>query len=212
MIKIKNLLAVVAHPDDLEMMGGGTILKFIKENINIHVLVLTDGSWNSQSGKIIRSKEESSKEMNEVNSVMQYTSCDMLEEKTLELQFKDSLVCEVLNRIEKYNIDTILTTWNKDTHRDHRVACEIALAASRRVPNFLMGQVNYYMTDFYSPNFYVDITSEWDNKIKCMSLFASQWNRNKKDWTEFLDMTSKYYGKIIGVDRAEGFIGARIKY
>src|SRR5690606_28826638 len=121
------------------------------------------------------------------------------DEKTLELEYKDSIVCEVLKKIEKFDIDTIVTTWNKDTHRDHRVTSEIALTASRRVPNFLMGQVNYYMTDFFTPNFYVDITSEWDDKIKSMSLFASQWKRNENDWTEFLDITSKYYGKMIGV-------------
>jgi LmbE family N-acetylglucosaminyl deacetylase len=211
-MKLKNILAVAAHPDDLEMMGGGSMLRFQKENINIHVLVLTYGAWNSQNGTVIRSKDESSSEMHEVNAFMHYTTCDVLEEKTLELQFKDSLVCEVLSRIDKYNIDTILTTWNKDTHRDHRVASEIALSASRRVPNFLMGQVNYYMTDFFSPNFYIDITSEYEKKIEALSLFRSQWERNKKDWTEFLDITSQYYGKIIGTSRAEGFVAKRLKY
>jgi LmbE family N-acetylglucosaminyl deacetylase len=150
--------------------------------------------------------------MDHVNALMKYTTCDVLDEKTLELQFKDSLVCEVLNRIDKFNIDTLLTTWDKDSHRDHRVASEITLAASRRVPNYLMGQVNYYMTDFFTPNFFVDITSEWESKIKCLSLFESQWQRNEKDWTEFLDNTSRYYGKVIGVKRAEGFIAKRMKY
>lgn len=211
-MKINNLLAVVAHPDDLEMMAAGSMLKFNNENIKTHVLVLTNGSWVSQNGEIIRSKEESMEEMNNVSTLMKYTTCNILDEKTLELQFKDSLVCEVLNRIDKFNIDTLLTTWNKDSHRDHRVASEIALAASRRVPNYLMGQVNYYMTDFFTPNFFIDITSEWDSKIKCLSLFESQWQRNEKDWTEFLDNTSRYYGKVIGVERAEGFIAKRMKY
>lgn len=211
-MNIKNLLAVVAHPDDLEMMGGGTILKLMKENVNVHVLILTDGSWSSQDGVTIRSKEEAKNEMNDVNMFMNYASCEMLNEKTLDLQFKDSLVCEVLNRIDKYQIDTILTTWNKDTNRDHRITSEIALSASRRVANFLMGQVNYYMTDFFTPNLYIDITEEWKKKIKGISLFTSQWKRTEKDWTDFLDITSRYYGKVIDVERAEGFIATRIKY
>lgn len=211
-MKIKNILAVVAHPDDLEMMSGGAITKFQKEGINIHVVILTDGSWISPDGVVIRSVEEAKNEMKEVSSLMGYSSCDILNEKALDLQFKDSLVCEVLSRIDRYKIDTILTSWSKDTNRDHRVAAEIALSASRRVPNILMGQINYYMTDFFTPNFYVDITSEWEKKLEAMSLFESQWKRNQKDWTEFLDITSRYYGKTIGVKRAEGFIAKRLKY
>jgi len=211
-MRIKNLLAVVAHPDDLEMMGAGCIAKFQKEGIDIHVMILTDGSWTSQDGVVIRSVKEAKAEMESVNSFMQYSSCEMLNEKTLDLQFKDSLVCEVLSRIDKYKIDTMLTSWDNDSNRDHRIAAEIALSASRRVPNILMGQINYYMTDFFTPNFYVNITPEWEQKLEAMSLFKSQWKRNQKDWTEFLDITSQYYGKTIGVQRAEGFIATRLKY
>ncbi len=211
-MKIKNLLAVVAHLDDLEMMAAGTIMRLQKENVNIHVLILTESAWTSETGIVVRSKEEVEKEMQQVMSYMKYTTCETLNEKTLELNHSDKLVTEVLYRVQKYKIDTIITSWNKDSHRDHRIAYEIALSASRRVPNFLMGQINYYMVELFTPNFYFDISAEWESKLKCMSMFSSQWDRNKKDWTEFLDTTSRYYGKIIGTERAEGFILLRGKY
>jgi len=211
-MKIKNLLAVVAHPDDLEMMGAGSIRKFQKEGVNVHVMILTDGSWMSPNGDVIRSVEEAQNEMELASSLMQYKSCEFFDKKALNLEFSDDLVCEILNRIDKYNIDTILTSWDKDTNRDHRITAEIVMSASRRVPNILMGQINYYMIHFFTPNFYVDITDEWEYKIEALSSFESQWKRTQQDWTEFLDVTSRYYGKAIGVKRAEGFIIKRGKY
>lgn len=206
---MKNILAVVAHPDDLEMMGGGSVAKWIKEGKNIYVLVLSNGSWTGPDGNLCRPIKEIEKEVTAVKQFMGYSSYDILGEETLNLQYKDSLVCEVLNRINRYSIDTLLTSWEKDTHHDHRMACEIAIQAARRVPNFLMGQVNYYLLDAFTPNFYVDITETFRKKIDCMSLFKSQWSRSGKDWEEYLDSLSLCNGRVIRVERAEGFIAKR---
>ena len=202
---MQNILAVVAHPDDLEVMAGGSVAKWKKEGKSIHVLVLTNGSWVGPDGNLCRPTNEIQNEVQAVNHFMGYDSYDVLNEETLNLQFKDSLVCEVLQRINKYSIDTLLTSWEKDTHHDHRIANEIATAASRRVPNFLVGQINYYIKEAFTPNFYVDITNQWTTKLECLSKFESQWNRSKDDWTEFLDVTSRYHGKVVGCMRAEGF-------
>ena len=202
---MKNILAVVAYPDDLEVMAGGSVAKWKSEGKNIHVLVFTNGSWISPDGNLCRPIDDIQKEVQTVKQFMGYDSYDVLNEETLNLQFKDSLVCEVLQRINKYSVDTILTSWEKDTHHDHRIANEIATSASRRVPNFLVGQINYYLKESFAPNFYVDISKQWETKIECLSKFESQWNRSRFDWTEFLDVTSRYHGKVVGCERAEGF-------
>lgn len=203
---MKNILAVVAHPDDLEIMAGGAVIKFLREGKHVHVLVLTDGSWLSPDGVKVRSREDVDKEVQSVVNFMKYDTYEILSEETLNLQFKDSLVCEVLSRIKKYDIDTLICPWENDTHRDHRIANEIATSASRRVPNFLVGQINYYIKESFTPNFYVDISDVWDEKIKCVSKFESQWQRSETDWTEFMDIVSRYNGKVVGCYRAEGFI------
>lgn len=209
---MKNILAVVAHPDDLEIMAGGAIIKFMKEGKHIHVLVLSDGIWVNPDGVRMRSREDVEQEIRAVVDYMKYDSYEILNEETLNLQFKDSLVCEVLRRISKYNIDTIICPWEKDTHRDHRIANEIATSASRRVPNFLVGQINYYIKESFTPNFYVDITDVWDKKLECVSQFASQWERSKDDWTDFMSITSRYNGEVMGCYRAEGFIAHKFLY
>ena len=206
---MRNILAVVAHPDDLEMMAGGAVAKWICEGKKVYVLVLTNGSWINPDGILCRPQQEIETEVAAVTRFMGYSGYNVLNEKTLDLQFKDSLVCEVLNRIKKYSIDTLLTSWDKDTHRDHRIACEIAVSAARRVPNFLMGQVNYYMLNVFTPNFYVDISDTFQQKLDVMALYKSQWERSGNDWTEYLDALSLCNGRVVGVHRAEGFISTR---
>lgn len=205
MDSIQNILCVVAHPDDVEMMAGGAVLRWKKEGKKVHVLIFTDGSWYTPDGVFLRDPDETRKDIERVADFIGYDSCEVLGEKNTHLEYSDRLVCEVLNRVSKYNIDTIITTWMKDTNRDHEMASRIAQAASRRVPRFLEAQVNYYMHEFFSPNFYVDVTDEWENKIKAMEMYRSEWQRGGDDWQEFLDITSRYYGKVVGVKRAEAF-------
>ena len=202
---MNNILAVVAHPDDLEIMAGGAMLKWKKEGMHIHVLIFTDGSWYTPDGIYMRDPTETKKDIEKIVSFMNYDSCETLDAKNTHLEYEDRYVCEVLNRIKKYNIDTIVTTWSGDINHDHEVASRIAKAASRRIPRFLEGQVNYYMNEYFVPNFYVDITEEWGKKIEAVSLYRSEWQRGGVDWGEFMDAVSHYYGKVVGVRRAEAF-------
>lgn len=211
MSEINNVLAVGAHPDDIEIMCGGTLLKWLSKGINVHTFLFTHGGWNSPEGLIIRSKQDAINENKKVIEYMNYTTSEHLDYDTLSLKFSDMLVSEILIKINNYNIDTIIFPWIKDTHHDHEIVSRVVSAASRRVPNLLMGQINYYMHDFFTPNVYIDISDEWNKKIDSLKLFSSQWSRSGKDWTEYLDITSRYYGKIIGVKRAEGFITTRIQ-
>ena len=206
---MKNILAVIAHPDDLELMAGGSIIKWLAEGKNVHVLTFTHGSWKSPSGTLIRSIEESLIEEENVAKFIGY-KCENLKEETLSLNFKDKYVSEILLRVEKYNIDTLLCPFKGDLHHDHEVVSRLTLSASRRVPNLLMGQINYYLGEFFTPNIFVDITKTWDKKINALKMYEGQWSRAGNDWFDYQDSTTRYYGKIIGVERAEGFYSNKI--
>lgn len=208
---MKNILAVVAHPDDLELMAGGAVIKWISEGKNVHVLTFTDGSWSSPNSTLVRGKSDALIEEKNVAEFIGYTHENLLNQ-TLHLQFKDEHVIEVLKRIELKNIDTLIVPHRSDLHHDHEVVSRIAVAASRRVPNILMGQINYYLNEFFQPNLFVDITNTWEKKIEAIKLYKGQWERAGADWYEFLDSTSRYYGKIIGVERAEGFYTNKFLY
>lgn len=202
---MKNILAVIAHPDYLEIMAGGAVITWIRNGLNVHVLCLSDGSFASENNILCRSKEDAEYEALQSSRYIGFTY-ENLGHRCLNLNYSDEIVVEVKNRINKYLIDSILCPYDKDLHHDHRVASRIALSAGRRLPNILMGQINYFMRELFAPNFFVDISGVWDEKIQACEIYKSQW---KNDWFEFLDITSRYYGKICGVYRAEGFISLK---
>lgn len=61
------------------------------------------------------------------------------------------------------------------------------------------------MHQVFTPNIYVDITDVYEKKLEVLKLYRSEWTRSGKDWEEYLDAQSRYYGKLIGTQRAEGF-------
>jgi LmbE family N-acetylglucosaminyl deacetylase len=200
-----RILCVIAHPDDLEMMAGGTIAKWIGEGHFVRVLTLTDGAWTMPSGEEARDTREMEIEEARAAEYLGLT-VENLRCRGMELRFDDGLVREVLRRIEKLRIDTILCPWERDIHHDHEVASRIAISATRRTPRVLMGQINFFLRDFFRPNVFVDISETWERKIKALECYRTQWERNGKEWYQFLDETTRHYGRIVGVERAEGFV------
>lgn len=203
--KRMKVLCIIAHPDDLELMAGGTIAKWVGEGHAVHVLTFSDGSWTNPNGTCMRAPEEALAEEKKAAAFLGYT-VENLSYPAMGLQFDDKLVCEVLTRIDRINADLILCPWDRDLHHDHEVVSRIAISASRRVPKILMGQINYYLRDVFTPNVFVDISSTWDQKIESLKCFKEQWSRAGEDWYKYLDETTRYYGRMIGVERAEGFI------
>lgn len=206
----RNILCVIAHPDDLELMAGGSIARWIQEGAIVNVLTFTNGVWISPDGKMMRDPNDTLEEEKEAADSLGY-SIENLRLPAMDLEFKDCYVLEVLKRIEKNKPDTLLCPWSGDLHHDHEVVSRITCSASRRVPRLMMGQINYYLKNFFTPNLFVDISDTWDKKIDALKCFSGQWDRAGTDWYEYLDLTSRYYGKIIGVKRAEGFISDKYR-
>jgi len=203
-----SILAVIAHPDDLEMMAGATVAKLIHSGNEVHVLTISNGVWTSPEGIIMRNSDEAIEEERNVAKYLGYT-VDNLNYPAMDLAHEDKLVCEVLTRIAKYNTDTILCPWENDLHHDHEVVSRIAISASRKIPRVLMGQINSYLNHTFTPNIFVDITDFWHLKIEALKRYKSQWKRASKEYYKFADVMSRYYGNIIGVERAEAFISRK---
>lgn len=200
-----SVLCVIAHPDDLELMAGGTVAKWVGEGHAVHVLTLSDGVWTAPNSTVMRDSAEA---LREEESSARFLGCSVenLRETAMDLRFEDRLVCEVLRRIDERKIDTLICPSGRDIHHDHEIASRIAVSATRRMPRVLMGQINYYLRDFFTPNVFVDITDTWEKKIKALECYKTQWERAGKEWLGFLDETTRYYGRMVGVERAEGFV------
>ncbi len=202
---------MVAHPDDLELMAGGTVAKWIMEGHSVHVLTLSDGVWTAPDSTVMRDRAEALLE-EERSARLLGCSVENLCETAMDLKFEDRLVCEVLRRIDAHRVDTLICPWERDIHHDHEIASRIAVSATRRIPRVLMGQINNYLRDIFTPNVFVDISDTWEQKIHALQCYSTQWARAGEEWLAFLDETTRYYGRMVGVARAEGFVCKKLLF
>jgi len=210
MTKKQSVLCILAHPDDLELMAGGSVARWVKEGHRVHALTFTTGVWTAPDGTVMRRPDEAIAEEKKAAAYLGYT-VENLRYPAMDLAYEDAHVLAVLARIGDLMPDVLLFPWERDIHHDHEVVSRIALSASRRVPTLLSGQINYYLRDFFTPNVFVDISDTWEEKIESLKIYAGQWERAGTDWYGYLDNTSRYYGKMIGVERAEGFVSRKLE-
>ena len=49
-----KILCLISHPDDAELMAGGTIARWAQQGHKIYILTFTDGVWTSPRGVVMR--------------------------------------------------------------------------------------------------------------------------------------------------------------
>ncbi len=201
----RSILCVGAHPDDVEVMAGGSILRWVAAGASVHAVVLTDGVWTTPDGRVMRDSGEAAREAAEAAAALGIT-LEILGRPALRLQYDDDLVCQLLSAVDRLAVDTIVCPWDGDLHHDHEMAARMAIAASRRVPRVLMGQINPYLREPFAPNLFVDISETFDAKVRAVQCYRGEWARAGAEWMPFLDESSRMYGRMVGVARAEAFV------
>lgn len=200
-----NVLAVGAHFDDIELACSGTLMKHVDKGDKVTVLVTTNSAYTNPNGEEIRSSKVAIEEGQKSADLI---GADLicLNYKTFEVPFDDYIGRKILDVIEKLNIECIYSHWVNDLHRDHQYTGKSTLMAARHVPRFLMFRSNYYDTDTsFQGNFYSDISTYIDRKIKVISAHKSELERVNYEWLEFFQNQNSNEGQKIGVKYAECF-------
>ena len=160
-----NILAIGAHPDDIEFGCGGTLYKLSRHKNKIYLFVATEGEIGAPRG--IRKKE-------------QLIAAKYLKAKDIFWgEFVDTRVPtgkELINKIEKTvkktKADLVFVNYFDDVHQDHRAVSECVLSATRYVKKVLFYEVP--TTRNFEPDIFVDITKTMDKKEKLLRMHASQ--------------------------------------
>lgn len=164
----QRILLVGAHSDDVELNAGGSIHKWRSEGRQVHVAIL--------------SAQEEHLRHCESRSACMHLSVDRVHALGgQDTRLRDSfnqLLEQLEAIIRAFTPDTVFTHFHADTHQDHVSAYEIAVAAARKVPNFLMFKPTYPSgrPDIpFQPNV-ISILSATDirAKIQAIDTFASQ--------------------------------------
>ena len=206
-LRKRNILAVGAHADDIEIGCGGTVAAYVEKGDNVIILVMAESSYAYYDGTVLRTLEEG--ETEEKNAVK------VLGAKLINLGFETKSVpysqesIEMINKvIDDHDVDTIYTHWYHDTHQDHKRTAQSVLAAGRYVKNILMYEPEYpagrsYMG--FRNQYYVDISSSFNIKMKALRCHESQVLKYGDAFAEAVEARARHRGYEIGSKYAECF-------
>ena len=206
-----NVMAIGAHPDDIEFGCGGTLFKHKSGGDNIVMVVMTNTkSISGVTGESLRSEKELKNESEQSAKVL---GCDLefLPFTDLHIPFSFESVSKLEKLMIEYDTDIVYTHWGGDTNQDHIATLKTTMASARLLPNVLCYEqlpvpriTNVYPT----ANYYVDVTDVFEKKIEMCECHDSQLKKYKKQGYDVLDSLSvlaRYRGNQIGVKYAEAF-------
>jgi len=210
--KMKHVMAVGAHPDDIEFGCGGTLLKHKKRGDKVIYVCMTDTqSVDKTTNKVIRSHKQLKDETQCAADALGVDEIHYLPFEDLNVPFSIESVSELEKLIKKYEIDTIYTHWTGDSNQDHIATFKATRAAARYVPNVYCYEqipIPRLSENLMSINYYVNIDTTFDQKIVAAECHKSQFKKYKEvgfDVTENLTTLAKYRGIQACCKYAEGF-------
>jgi LmbE family N-acetylglucosaminyl deacetylase len=160
-----KILAVGAHPDDIELGCGGLLLKAVRQGHSVFMYTLTKGGASGDPSQRVLELKESSK-------IIGARACwiDNFEDTSLAVSGK--LINHLEYFINRSEADIVITHSLADIHHDHKAIASATMEAGRFVPNILSYEIP--LTKDFKPQIYYDITDVVDEKVELIKLFWSQ--------------------------------------
>jgi len=216
-----RVLAIGAHPDDLEILCGGALFRFKEQGAKIFSCVLTDGS---AGHRLIPADKLRQIRKREAESAARFLGA-----KLFWMGVKDEFLFDdehtrlkLIEFIRQAKPDLVFCHSEKDYHQDHQAAFKLCFAAS-----FIAGLKNVkthsealFKTPFlyemdtltgigFEPEEYVDISEAFKYKLKMLSKHKSQlkWlkDHDKIDIADLIYSQAHFRGYQSGVELAESF-------
>ena len=216
-----NILAVGAHPDDLEFLCAGTLALYAEQGHKIFMCHALNGNLGHE--KIPPDELRKIRRQEAINSAKiigaESLTIDIDDMKAYD---NDETRLKMAEIIRIANPDLIITHSPNDYHLDHVATNKIVLAASfastlpqlkTKTPNNDKITPIYYMDTMaglnFSPEYYIDITNTIETKKKMLLSHESQieWLKNHHliDMVEYMYSISRFRGIQCNVQYAEAF-------
>jgi LmbE family N-acetylglucosaminyl deacetylase len=191
-----KVLAIGAHPDDIELGCFGSLALFKLNGNQVYFLVLTHGDAVGDPKKRLWECREAAKAI-EADGLFFGELRDTMITDGFE-------TVQVIERVlEKVRPDIVFTHTYNDRHQDHRNTGYASLSACRRVKNILLYEGPATALDF-TPQLFIDIEKTVEIKEKLPSLFTSQASKHYFSDDVILGL-AKHRGYQCGLRFAEAF-------
>jgi LmbE family N-acetylglucosaminyl deacetylase len=199
-----NILAIGAHPDDIEIGCAGTLIKYVDRGHNVFLLIMTGGGEGGAEPTRTLEQENS-------NKIMGVKHIFWGEYKDTHILVDKETISSIENILSKVDPDFIFCHFPDDTHQDHRHLCQATLSATRNLKNVLFYEGP--TTCNFTPQVFVDISDTLDRKIESLQAHASQMTKTNIEDLSIIEIarSSANFRGIQGrVKNAEAFHALRL--
>jgi LmbE family N-acetylglucosaminyl deacetylase len=200
---VKNVLAIGAHPDDIELGCGGALIKHVNAGDRVTMLVVTKGEVGPGETDGRLDEQRRAAELMGVENVI-WGGLPDCEVSLHELD----LVHMIEDVINTSGADLIYTHSQHDSHQDHRSVAMATLGAARQHSNILAYASPSYLREF-SPNVFIDIADTLEKKIDALACHASQVVASEMVSAERVRNTAGFRGHEARVASAEAYEAIR---
>jgi bacillithiol biosynthesis deacetylase BshB1 len=220
MTPVLDILAIAAHPDDVEQTCGGTLIKMAEKGYRTGVLDLTAGDMGTRGSPEMRLKEaeEAGRRL-----LLGWRGNLQLPDARLENTLAVRLT--LMEEIRRLRPRMVILPYWEGRHPDHYRAAELGYEAC-----FLAGvkkldehtQPHRPFKVLYSsayanvtPSFVVDITGQFERRMAALLSYQSQYEPSgegaelfptPEEIRERLEAVARFYGTLIGVKYGEPFV------
>lgn len=224
-----DILAIGAHPDDVELGCSGTLIKYIKMGKSAAVLDLTRGELGTR-GTVQTRDEEAANSSNFLG--LRFRKNLSLADGFFEYN-RDNII-EIVKVIRYCQPEIVLMNAVNDRHIDHGKGAKLAadacfLSGLVKIETSYEGETQkawrprlclHYIQDYYlEPDIILDISDHIDEKIKSIMMFKTQfYNPESKEpetpisgieFLNFIKARAKDFARPIGTKYAEGFTSVK---
>ena len=199
-----NVLAIGAHPDDIEYGCGGMLTKYAQRGHDVFLWIASDGALGGD-GEIRRQEQGESARIMGVREVFWGEYLDT------EIPLTRELIVRIESVIRRIEPRMIFVHYPDDTHQDHRNLAQGTQSATRYVPNFLFYEGP--TTQNVTPNCYTDIEGVLDEKLACLKAHRSQVAKTNIEDLSILELaksSANFRGIQARVKYAEAFQSIRL--
>lgn len=220
-----DILAIGAHPDDIELSCAATLAKEMSRGKTVGILDLTRGEMGTRGSAEIRDKEAA-----KAAEILGVQFRHNLEFSDGFLVNNEASQLEIIKILRKYQPDVVFCNAVDDRHPDHGKASKLTsdacfLSGLRKIETIYEGNhqaawrpkhvYHYIQWKNLEPDFVVDVTGFMDKKIESVLAYASQfYDPNSKEpqtpiatetFKDSLTYRARELGRLIGVEYGEGF-------
>lgn len=217
-----DLLAIAAHPDDVELTCGGTLIKMAKRGYRTGILDLTAGEMGTRGTPEIRAKEAAKSAR-----ILGVSWRGALGVPDSDVQATRQHKLQLAAGIRELRPRAVILPYWQARHPDHYNASQLGyeacfLAGLKQLP--IAGEAHRPFKIIYStayaevrPTFVVDITQEYERRRRAILSYGSQFTpaKHEKKSTvhlaidrleEEMNQLARHYGQMIGVRYGEAFL------